>query len=622
MSSLIERKYREILHIVAIYSLFGALWIYFSDSFLGLIINDSSIFTRLSIYKGLMFITFTALLLFFLILRYVNRIEKFVAQQKLADDEISESRALYDDLVSSQQFGIYRVKSNGRGEFADEDNPLFLYDFISDRYCELIGVSRQELLENPVATLKRIHSEDYDDFVAKSVQANVDHCMFMWEGRIVLDGQVRWVHFESKPRDLADGYTLWTGVLFDITQRKTAELERFNIERQLLHSQKLESLGVLAGGIAHDFNNILSAILGNLEMALMKLSSPVLVSGFIEQSILACRRASDLTHQMLAYSGKGLFIKKNLNLSEIVKANVALFRTVIQRNVDFKVELSDELPAVLADPGQVQQVVMNLITNAAEAIGDQHGVVTLSTGVMECDADFVAGLQQDIQAVPGRYVYLLVSDDGCGMSPETQKRLFEPFFTTKFTGRGLGMAATQGIIRAHNAFLQLESSQGNGSTFRIFFPVAEGDALPDTKMAAVDRQPAGSLPSKENGVVLVVEADAAIRDLEVKSLEMLGFKSVSTGDGQEAVQLFRQHRADIIFVLLDLTTPVMDVSIFDELKRIRADVRVIISSAYGEQIVSARFKTDRPDGYIQKPFQVAELAQAIRAILSATNQIQ
>ncbi|GFO55722.1 hypothetical protein GMSM_27290 [Geomonas sp. Red276] len=400
----------------------------------------------------------------------------------------------------------------------------------------------------------------------------------------------------------------------DITDRMVEESRRLDLERSLLHAQKLESLGILAGGIAHDFNNLLAAILGNLDLAQMKLPAGSPVRANLDQSITACRRGADLTRQLLAYAGRGVFQLKPLDLDTIVAGNTDLFRTVIPKGINLTMLSCGRLPAVMADPGQIQQVVMNLITNAAEAIGNRPGIISVSTGVMRCDRETVQKSVLAEKPSPGEFVYLEVADNGAGMGAETRARLFEPFFTTKFTGRGLGMAATLGIVKSHRGLILLESEAGRGTTFRICFPVAEGVSLP----AAAPGNPSrpSEEPGERKGTILVVDDEDQVRDLGAGFAEHLGFAALAARNGEEAVKIYRERASEIDLVILDLTMPVMDgVATFRELKKVDPCVRTILSSGYSEQAIADQFPGEKPDAFIQKPFQLADLEQKIQEAL-------
>ncbi len=244
-------------------------------------------------------------------------------------------------------------------------------------------------------------------------------------------------------------------IVRDITDRKKAEVERKNLESQIQHAQKLESLGVLAGGIAHDFNNLLTSVLGHADLALMKLSSESPAWEYVQQIQTATVRAADLTGQMLAYSGKGKFVVQALDLNRLIREMTHLLEVSISKSVILKYNFRPELPSIKADATQIRQVVMNLITNAAESIGKENGVVTVSTGVVEADRAYFLGAYLDENLPDGSYVYVEVTDTGAGMVESVKHRIFDPFFTTKFTGRGLGLAAVLGIARGHHGAIKI-----------------------------------------------------------------------------------------------------------------------------------------------------------------------
>ncbi len=261
-------------------------------------------------------------------------------------------------------------------------------------------------------------------------------------------------------------------IVRDISEGKRAEEERLEMERRLLHAQKLESLGVLTGGIAHDFNNLLTAMLGNMELALLDLPADSPARPSIVQATRSVHRAAGLVRLMLAYAGKGSMVPAPLQLSEQIGAMEPLLRTSIAKNVTLELNLAHDLPFVLVDPCQVEQVALNLVINASEAIGDQPGTIHLSTGLLECDKAYLAESCIEEKPPAGRFVHIEISDTGCGMDEETQQRLFEPFFSSKFAGRGLGMSAVLGIVRAHQGAILLQSEPGQGTVIRVLFPVA------------------------------------------------------------------------------------------------------------------------------------------------------
>ncbi|HTY59836.1 MAG TPA: PAS domain S-box protein [Bacteroidota bacterium] len=398
----------------------------------------------------------------------------------------------------------------------------------------------------------------------------------------------------------------------DITERTRVEAKRLDLERQLLHSQKLESLGVLAGGIAHDFNNLLTAMIGNLELALNRFPAPG-AKERIEKALQATRRAGDLTREMLAYSGRGRFVITLVDINAVVRENAALLRSSIPHTVSLSTSLPPGLPAARADQAQIQQVVMNLITNASEAIGENTGVITVSSGVMECDRSYLAGSRIDEKASPGRYLYLDVSDTGSGMTEDVVARMFDPFFSTKSTGRGLGMSAVLGIVRGHGGAIMIDSRVGKGTTVRVLLPAS--DSLP----VAEEAGPAESArPSPVAGTLLVVDDEEEVRELAKEFAEEIGLDALCAANGEEALALYRDHKDEIACVLLDLTMPKMDgVETFARLREIRPDVSVLLSSGYDEEeVVRGRAITGLA-GFLQKPYRLEQLREKITEILRA-----
>jgi PAS domain S-box-containing protein len=400
------------------------------------------------------------------------------------------------------------------------------------------------------------------------------------------------------------------GIAIDVSERRRAEEERRQFEAQMQHAQKLESLGVLAGGIAHDFNNLLTGVLGNASLALLDLppDSPARVP--LRQIETAARRAGELTKQMLAYSGRGRFQVQPVDLSRIIDEMAGLLQTVISKKAALEFDFAPDLPAVMADATQVRQVVMNLITNASEALGDNSGVVTLRTGVMNASRAYLTGTHVPCDLPEGAYVFLEVSDTGAGIDAATMSRIFDPFFSTKFTGRGLGLAAVLGIVRGHQGAIKVESQLGRGTTFKVLFPCTSDAAGDDSGQPTAPERWRGS------GTVLVVEDEVTVRQVAQQVLEYAGFRVLLAADGREGIDLFRRHCQEIAAVLLDLTMPhVSGEEAYRELRLIRPDVRVILMSGYTEQEVNTLFAGKGLAGFVQKPFHVADLLGTLRRVL-------
>ncbi len=399
-------------------------------------------------------------------------------------------------------------------------------------------------------------------------------------------------------------------VLAEAIRRKQAEQARRELEAQMQHAQKLESLGVLAGGIAHDFNNFLMAILANAEMALSKLAPADPARAYLRQVSTAAERAATLTKQMLAYSGRGKFVIQPLDASLLVKEISHLLEVSISKQVTIQYGLAGDLPAVEADAGQLRQIVMNLITNASEAIGERTGLIRVGTGVVDADREYLSRTYVDDGLPAGRYVYIEVTDSGCGMDAETRAKIFDPFFTTKFTGRGLGLAAVLGIVRGHHGALSIDSEPGRGTTFRVLFPASE--IRPDAKPSRGDE----AARWLGDGLVLVVDDEEQVRDVTRRMLESRGFSVLTARDGIEALEVFRERADEVDLVLLDLTMPRMGgEETFRRLAELRPGVKTILSSGYGEHDVAERLGRRGLADFIQKPYRPGDLFDKVRRAL-------
>lgn len=461
------------------------------------------------------------------------------------------------------------------------------------------------------------HSPELQEKVRQAVISAANGTLVVLEAtHPAPDGTLRYIDFSLRPvKDQSGAVIYLVPEGRDITDRNNAESERLNLERQLLRTQKLESLGVLSGGIAHDFNNLLQVLLGNLELSLKKLQQENPARKNIDQAIKAGRHAAKLTNMMLAYSGKGVFVIKPLNLTKLVEENAIMLDAAIPKSITLVQHLDHAMPIIRADAGQLQQVVMNLITNAAEAIGDASGTITLTTGVSEFDQNTLNQSRLDEKTEAGRYVWLEVRDNGCGMEDDTQRKLFDPFFTTKFTGRGLGMSAVLGIIRAHKGAFLVESIPGSGTTITVLFPPADIDKQGESK--PVFESDSG--PKEANGpsvTVLVVDDEDMIRAVTIAMLKELGFATMAAAGGEEALTLFREAGDGIDVVLLDQVMPDMDgVTVFKELRRITPGIKVLLASGFSQQEVSDRFRGLGLNGFLPKPYTLKNLSEELSRIL-------
>jgi len=411
-----------------------------------------------------------------------------------------------------------------------------------------------------------------------------------------------------RPQDLEDLEALALGVV-QVFMRKRAERAVRAGEERLRQAQKMESIGLLAGGVAHDFNNLLTSILGNaslLEDEVFEESRDKL-----DALISATEKAADLTRQLLAYAGKGRFVVETLSLSRIVREMINLLRASIPKKVTIELELKPDLPGILADRGQLQQIVMNLVINAAEAIGaEQTGTVKVATRAQEVsEADRILDEVTARPLAPGSYVRFEVADTGCGMDHETRKKIFDPFFTTKFMGRGLGLAALAGIVQQHGGAIELETAPGRGATFRVFLPAVAAPEVPRRAGRQSDLRGAET--------VLVADDEATVRDFARGALERYGYRVLTARDGGEAIRIFEENAEEVGLVLLDLTMPVMGGDdVIGVLKSGRGGLSVIVMSGYSEAEVEKKFAGQGVSGFLQKPFTAGRLAEEVKKALT------
>ncbi len=388
--------------------------------------------------------------------------------------------------------------------------------------------------------------------------------------------------------------------------------ERIRNEAKLRETQKLESVGLLAGGIAHDFNNILTGVLGNASLALDDVAPGSHLASRLEDVVKATERAAQLTKQLLAYAGKGRFVVEPLDLSVQVREISGLLQTSIPRTVQLRLELADGLPCIEADAAQIQQVVMNLVINAAEAIPEgKTGTVLIATRVQDVDDAYIQTTVPGIDIKPGRYVTLEVHDSGIGIAPDIVSRIFEPFFTTKFTGRGLGLAAVHGIVQGHGGAIKVYSAPGQGTTFKLLFP-----ASPTEDQSKFDEMLPETAALKGTGTVLVIDDEEIVRRTAQATLERFGYQVVTAENGRQGVDALRRMADRVDLVLLDMTMPVMSgEETFQQLRSIRPDIKIILSSGYNEVEATRQFTGKGLAGFVQKPYTSVRLAETVRSVL-------
>jgi PAS domain S-box-containing protein len=520
-----------------------------------------------------------------------------LTERRQVEDALHKSEAHYRSIFDNSLIGV-----------AITDPELVIID-VNNAFCKLLGYGKEELIGK-----KNLTALSHEDDVAQSLamvnrlrSREIDHyCLekrYLAKNGAVIDALV-YVRGMYNQKGEYEGAT---GTVLDISQRKRVEEERLSLERQMLHAQKMESLGVLAGGIAHDFNNILTSIVGNTDLALMRLNpeSPAIEN--IKRIETSAVRATDLARQMLAYSGKGKFVVESIDLNRLIEEMGHMLEVSISKKALLRFDLARHLPSVEVDATQIRQIVMNLVINASEALGEHPGTIAVSTGCLRCDRKDLQTNWLNADIDEGNYVYLEVADTGCGMDKETQAKLFDPFFTTKFTGRGLGMAAVQGIVRGHKGAINVYSEPGQGSTFKILLPAS-------AKPIELPAGAAGEMTFRGEGTVLLVDDEATVLDIGREMLQEIGYQVVTAFDGREALAVFQEH-AGLSCVILDLTMPHLDgEQAFQELRKLDPYVKVIISSGFSEYEVTRKFAGMGLSGFIQKPYKMSALRDVLAGI--------
>jgi PAS domain S-box-containing protein len=526
---------------------------------------------------------------------------------------------------------LYDVTEQKRAEQASRERDARLEALVNSAMDAIVSLDEQQrvVLFNPAAErMFRCRAEqalgaDFSRFIALEQRAKYTEQLSEFARSGLPSQRVGAAGELSGRRESGEEFTLeasisqctvqkrklTTLILRDASERRRAEEERLKFLSQIQQTQKLESLGVLAGGIAHDFNNLLMAVLGHADLALDALPTSSEARDDLAEIRRAAQRATELCKQMLAYSGKGRFVIQPMHIQRVVEEMLHMLRVSMSKNAILKLNFVPNLPSIDADASQLRQVVMNLVVNASEAIGDRSGVITISTGAMDCDRAYLSEAWLDEQLPEGMYVYIEVADTGAGMDAETRLRIFDPFFTTKFTGRGLGLAAVLGIVRGHRGAIKVYSELGRGSTLKVLFPVGQ---------RAEAREPASLVRGvyEGKGTVLLVDDDESVRAVGRKMLERVGFAVITAADGAEAIARFRERGDDIICAIVDLTMPHVDgAETFRELRRMRPGVRVILSSGYNEQDVTQRFVGKGLAGFIQKPYQLSTLVAVLKEVL-------
>lgn len=528
-----------------------------------------------------------------------GRLTDFEARYVTTDDD--EMLIMFRDITERKQAEAAIRKHLSALEAANDGMAILdrnlTYTYVNDAHAKIHGYTQaQELIGKPWRISYTPHEFNRlsQDVLPTVIETGV------WRGETMGKRRDNTTYFEEMSLTLIETGE-YVSVVRDITQRKESE-------EALRQAQKLESLGVLAGGIAHDFNNLLTGMLGHASIVQATLPADSDSSEQLERLMQSAETAADLTRQLLAYAGKGQFAIRPLNLNRLIRENAGLIETAIPRRTELTLDLQAELPLLEADRGQIQQVIMNLVINAAESLGEQGGEVHVSTTLQTLqetsEAEFIGG----DRLAPGTYIVLEVRDNGKGMTKATIDRIFDPFFTTKTSGHGLGLSATLGIIRTHNGGVQVESTLGQGSIFRILFPPSptqEGRILPNS-----------FTPPQINGRVLIIDDEAPVRRVASDMLHVLGMETLAAASGQEGLEIYEQQSAHITLVILDMKMPGMDgEETFRHLRNINPNIKVILATGYSEADDLTTFVEQNTVEFLRKPFALSTLAEKIQTVL-------
>ncbi len=521
-----------------------------------------------------------------------------ITERKLAESVLQESEK---KLKKAQHFA-----SMGSWTWNIKTNQL---DW-SDEMFHIFGLEKETfsgVLQDVIT--KAIHPEDRSKVDESNLSVIKDKKPIPLEYRIIWPDQsihTVWAEAGEVLFDENNNPSFISGTVQDITERK-------NSEQALRNAQKLESIGTLAGGIAHDFNNLLNAIMGQSSLALKKLSEENPAVSNITKAIKASERAADLTKQLLAYSGRGKCLMERIDLNLLVRENIGILEVSVSKNAELRYELSTPSPCIIADSGQIQQVIMNLIINASDAMGTNPGVITIRTNSIELSHDDSKYSEYTHNPLtPGSYVLLQVSDTGSGISRETLTRIFDPFFTTKFTGRGLGLSAVLGIIKGHKGGLRIESEVGRGTMFEVVLPL-----INTSQVSNVLEKKKSLVLEGEGKTILIIDDDPFVFQLLEDIFTEYHFTVIGSSDPIHGIEYYRREYQNISMVVLDYSMPHMNgKDAFEKLIQINKNVKVLLCSGYTEEETLLTFEKDRPAGFLQKPHKSEALVQRVAEIVS------
>ena len=541
------------------------------------------------------FQTWTRLLVLCLFLIFGSHVQYTINKRKAADDALRESQEKYRTILESIEEGCFETDIDGN------------LTFFSNPFLKILGYSRNEL--RGVNTDKYTSPDTAEKMTRITARLKetgkpenvTDYDIIRKDGsKVSLELSVSLLEDQD---GLPVGYR---GVLRDVSERKKAEEEKHKLETQLQQAQKMESIGTLAGGIAHDFNNILMGIQGNASLMLLKIDSEHPNYEKVKNIEKYVQNGTELTKQLLGFARRGKYLIKATDLNEIIKKSSTLFSRT-KKEIRVHTDLYETLWTAEVDRGQIEQVLLNLYVNAWQAMSN-GGDLYLQTKNVILNRSYV----KPYKVEPGRYVKISVSDTGVGIDKETQERIFEPFFTTKEMGRGtgLGLASVYGIIKSHGGYINVYSKKERGTLFTIYLPASEKELL-------IEKEGGPAALIKGTETILLIDDEKMILDVGLELLEELGYTVLSAMSGQEAIDVFQKDQDNIDLVIMDMIMPGMGGGeTFDRLKEINPAVKVLLSSGYSIDGQATKILRRGCDGFIQKPFNMNQLAEKVQKILA------
>lgn len=545
-----------------------------------------------------------------------------ITELKQAEEGRNEAFRILQKVTSRVPGAVYQFRLHPDGRTS--------MPFASQGIYSLFGVSPEEVLDDASRAFALSHPDDCSELMASIRESSQEMAPWNHEFRFLVDGKVKWIAGNAAPERESDGSVLWHGFVTDVTERMETEKARLSLEAQLRESQKMEAIGTLAGGIAHDFNNALAAILANVELAQNTAAGNDQLKYFLNEIQRAGFRSRELVKQILAFCRRQPTSLRRISLDKVAQESVSLLRATLQARVALNLTIEDDLPSVLADDTQIEQVIVNLVSNATQAITHLSGAIEVRLDSVRADAAELAvspALRELRTVSSGRLVRLSVSDNGPGMVPSIRERIFEPFFTTKPQGEGtgLGLAVVHGIVKSHGGVIEVDSEPGKGTTFRIFLPALSNssDAPPSSKERMLKEPFTDSLnsPAKfanaKRGQILLIEDDEAVLNSIQFLLNALGYSVSAFSDPHAGMEAFCKHPVSFQMVVTDHNMPTMSgLAVVGTVRAVEPSLPVVMMSGFVDNELQTIAEKAGVSALISKPFTALELDEKVRQLLS------